>query len=161
MVSKPEVKMGSIHPTAPLHRPLYQGPGIAKAAGRVLVIGENDYDRDSLQRVLREQGFHVVGAQSPSDLVYELVTRAREIDVIVVDVSEPALDIRQLVTRIRDANPAAKVVLCSPPDAGSRIGRALCAGALAVIMKPFNPGQMTGLLRMAMERTSSNDLAHC
>jgi two-component system, chemotaxis family, chemotaxis protein CheY len=152
--------MGSIHSTAPLYQS-DDGFGVAQVAGRVLVIGEDDLDRDALERVLGDQGFQVVGVKSPSALVYELVAHAHEIDVIVVDVSALAQDIRQLMTRIKSANPTAKVVLCSSPDAGSHIGHALCAGALAVIMKPFDPSQMTGLLNMAMERSISNDLVRC
>jgi two-component system chemotaxis response regulator CheY len=133
------------------------GPEDAKALGRVLVVGEAEETRHPLESLLRGQGFHVVGAQRPSELVYELVANSPEIDVIVVDVSCCDFEPCSVIRRIKSVNQSAKVVLCSSPDARSSLGEALCAGALAVIVRPFDPDHIAGLLQMAMESDAGND----
>ena len=129
----------------------------AKAAGRVLIVGDGDITRDALERLLRTKGFHVVSAQVASPLVYELVAKSPEIDVIVVDVSHGSLEPCSVIERLKSMNRGVKVVLCTSPDSGDSAGKALCAGALAVIVRPFDPNQITGLLRMAMETCTGND----
>jgi DNA-binding response OmpR family regulator len=147
--------MGSSSPSA-LARTDSPAPSSLMPLGRVLVIGCHGDERDFLGEVLRDRGFAVDSIQAPNARLYENVALARDADVIVIDVGcdhDPTL----LVTRIKSLNRRAKVVLCSDGMSAARLARGLCAGALGVIMKPFDPRQLAGIVRMAMETTARND----
>lgn len=131
-------------------------PLVVGRAGRAVIIGEREVACRTLERLFGQRGYEVSSADAREALSCEVMKLAGEVDVVVLDVGQQ-FDTTWVVGRIREACPCARVVLCSTPDAAKGIGAALCAGALAVIMKPFDPRQLADLIRMAMERQPRND----
>lgn len=120
-------------------------------AGPVVVIGEGEAARQTLERLFGAGQFQVVTTLISAWLSHVLESLSGEVDLVVLEVSRK-LDASSIVAAIRRAYPCARVVLCLSPEAAPGVGAALSAGALAVIMKPFDPRHLNGLMRLVLDR---------
>ena len=113
----------------------------------VLVVDDDPQNRRVLERLLRQQGFHVETANDGPSAIRSI--EAISPDLILLDVQMPGLDGFQVCRLIKEraATRLTPVVLITGlSDRDSRI-KGIDAGADDFIHKPFDPGELTARVR--------------
>jgi DNA-binding NarL/FixJ family response regulator len=113
---------------------------------RVLLADDHAVLRDGLKALLQAQGFDVVGAVSNGR---DAVRSAIELkpDVVVMDITMPALNGIEAVTLLRDKLPDARVVMLSMHSSAEHVYRAFEAGAAGYLLKESAGEEMVAALR--------------
>ena len=113
---------------------------------RVLVADDHSVVREGLRRVLSAPGFVVVGEAATGE---EAVRRAGELtpDVVVLDISMPEGSGLQIVERLRQAAPAARVLMLSVHDGTEYVLESVRKGAHGYVRKDTTPAELREAIR--------------
>jgi class 3 adenylate cyclase/CheY-like chemotaxis protein len=125
--------------------------------GRVLVVDDNEINRDVLARRLAELG-HVVGLAVNGEQALEKL-RAEPFDVMLLDLLMPRLSGEQVLERLQQ-DPALRhlpVVVISAVHEVDRISRCLERGAADYLTKPFEPLILKARIDACLERKRWHD----
>ena len=127
-------------------------PPAAPALNRLLVVDDDEANRDMLARRLRRQGFDVAVAESGLEALRML--RARSFDVVLLDVVMPDLDGYQVLVRMKSDPELARVpvIMISALDQDESVARCIDAGAEDYIAKPFTPVFLRARLTACLEK---------
>jgi response regulator NasT len=127
-------------------------PGQEVADGRVRVVLAEDEAiiRLDLKETLKEEGYDVVGDTGRGDRAVELV-RELDPDVVILDVKMPGLDGIEAARRIAASHDTAVVILTAFSQR-ELIDRAIEAGALAYLIKPFSRSELVPAVEIARAR---------
>ena len=117
--------------------------------GRVLVVEDEAYVRDSLVEILRARRFDVSAAGSVADALAHL-GRA-PVDVVLSDLRMPGADGLELVRRMQTAAPDVPVVMLTGHGNVASAVECLKAGASDYILKPAEPDALEVALDRALE----------
>jgi DNA-binding NtrC family response regulator len=118
-------------------------------AGTILLIEDDPGIRDSLQRVLAEEGHTVTVEKRGNDGL----TRATEADfnVVITDLRMPGLDGLELVRRPHAVKPRLPIILVTAFGTTETAIEATKYGAFDYLIKPFNMPEMIELVRKAID----------
>ncbi len=119
-------------------------------ARRVVVAEDESLIRLDLVEMLREEGFLVVGEAGDGEQAVEL-TRALRPDVVLLDVKMPVLDGLSAAEIIGKEQLTAIVMLTAFSQA-ELVERALDAGAMAYVVKPFSKADLLPAIEIAASR---------
>ena len=127
-------------------------PGLKVADGRVRVVLAEDEAiiRLDLKETLEEEGYDVVGDTGRGDRAVELVGEL-DPDVVILDVKMPGLDGIEAARRIAASHDTAVVILTAFSQR-ELIDRAIEAGALAYLVKPFSRSELVPAVEIARAR---------
>ncbi len=118
---------------------------------KVLVVDDEPALRESLERVLRHDGFEVDLAIDGRDAIRR-VTAGRP-DAVLLDVLMPGLDGLEVCRRLRDTGDRTPVLmLTARDDVGDRV-RGLEAGADDYLPKPFALEELLARLKALLRRS--------
>ena len=117
--------------------------------GRVLVVEDEPYVRDSLVEMLRSRRFEAAAAASVADALSHL-GRA-PVDVVLSDLRMPGADGLELVRRMQTAAPDVPVVILTGHGNVASAVECLKAGASDYILKPAEPEALEVALDRALE----------
>jgi len=122
------------------------------ADGRVRVVLAEDEAiiRLDLKETLKEEGYDVVGDTGRGDRAVELVGEL-DPDVVILDVKMPGLDGIEAARRIAASHDTAVVILTAFSQR-ELIDRAIEAGALAYLVKPFSRSELVPAVEIARAR---------
>ncbi|MEV0585175.1 response regulator transcription factor [Nonomuraea sp. NPDC050310] len=122
---------------------------------RVLIADDHPVVRDGIRAMLGTQAdLEVVGeAVSGADAV-RLALELRP-DVTLMDLQMPELDGASAISRIREHDPAAKVIVLTTYDTDSDISRAIDAGAIGYLLKDTRREQLFEAVRAAARGESA------
>ncbi len=115
--------------------------------GRVLVVDDNETNREVLVRRLEPQGYVVTTAVNGRDALDRLA--AESFDVVLLDIMMPEVNGYQVLERLRadSGAPPVRVIMLTALDEVESVVRCLDLGADDYLTKPIN----TTLLRARME----------
>jgi DNA-binding NtrC family response regulator len=119
---------------------------------RILVVDDEQHVRSSLAIWFREEGYQVSIAEGGKEAL-EIATREPP-DILLVDIKMPGMDGLELQRRMRELLPEATVILMTAYAAVDTAVQALKDGAYDYIVKPFDPEDLSRLVRKAAERYS-------
>ena len=127
-------------------------PGLEVADGRVRVVLAEDEAiiRLDLKETLKEEGYDVVGDTGRGDRAVELVGEL-DPDVVILDVKMPGLDGIEAARRIAASHDTAVVILTAFSQR-ELIDRAIEAGSLAYLVKPFSRSELVPAVEIARAR---------
>lgn len=120
------------------------------AAVRVVVAEDEALIRMDLVETLRECGYDVVGEAGDGAEAVRLAEDLRP-DLVVVDVKMPVLDGISAAERIVAGRVAPVLVLTAFSDR-ELVTRALGAGAMAYLVKPFSAADLVPAIEIAVSR---------
>ncbi len=112
-------------------KPLEEDEEMAK----VLVVDDSEFMRRVLKNIL-ENGGHTVREARNANEALELFKKFGS-DVITMDIVMPETDGIETVKRLKEADDKVKIIMVSALGHQKTVMRALEAGALDFIMKPF------------------------
>jgi CheY-like chemotaxis protein len=129
-------------------------PGVS---GRILVVDDNEMNRDVLSRRLERQGHSVVTAEDGAKALE--VLREKEIDAVLLDIMMPNMDGYQVLEAMK-ADPQLRhvpVIMITAVDAVESVVRCIQMGAEDYLPKPFNKDILKARLTSCLERKRLRD----
>ena len=116
------------------------------AARKILVVEDDEDQRELMRRTLARQGYDVTAAADGIE-AYELALRLRP-DLIITDVYMPAADGAHLVRRVRDTEGLAETPILVTTGYGTgSAALTLSQGADAYEPKPVDPAALLSTVR--------------
>ncbi len=126
---------------------------VAPLDGLVLVVDDNDGNRDVLSRRLLRDGCEVLLAESGRQAL-RMVQRY-QFDVILLDIMMPVMDGYSVLAELKKSNHSKHipVIMISAVDEIESVIRCIELGADDYLYKPFNPVLLRARLRALLERS--------
>jgi DNA-binding NarL/FixJ family response regulator len=115
----------------------------------VLIADDHTIVAEGLTRLLRENGFDVVGAVADGHLLVEAATRLRP-DVIVTDLSMPGLSGLDVLARLKDERVESKVIVLTMHNDAELAAAAMRAGASGFLLKEAAGEELIAAIRQAV-----------
>jgi AmiR/NasT family two-component response regulator len=134
-------------PTAPSGVP---AAAATPASRRVLIAEDEALIRLDLKEMLEEEGYAVVGEAADGEQAVDLA-RELEPDLVILDVKMPVLDGISAAERIT-ADGIAPVVMLTAFSQRELVERAVDAGAMAYLVKPFAKSDLLPTIEVAVSR---------
>jgi sigma-B regulation protein RsbU (phosphoserine phosphatase) len=126
-------------------------------SGNLLVVDDDEGNRDMLARRLQRQGCAVTAASNGAEAL-ELLA-ARPFDLVLLDMLMPGLDGFEVLTRMKAAPALVSipVIMISALDQDQNIVRCIEAGADDYVAKPFNPVFLRARIGACLEKKRLRD----
>ena len=119
---------------------------------RILIVDDETIVRDSLAAWFRQDGHQVDVAESGKEAL-RLVGASRY-DMAFLDIKMPGMDGLELQTRLAAADPELSIVLMTAYASVETAVKAMKNGAYDYIVKPFDPDDLSMLVKRAAEHRS-------
>ncbi|NOX38648.1 MAG: sigma-54-dependent Fis family transcriptional regulator [Calditrichaeota bacterium] len=116
----------------------------------ILVVDDEPSVCDSLRRWFQEEGYTVTTARSAEEALQKM--HAGPYDVILLDIKMPGMDGLALQRRIRELDPKAVVIIMTAYASVETAVEALKQGAYDYVTKPFDPDDLSRLVRNALKQ---------
>jgi CheY-like chemotaxis protein len=139
---------GSI-PLAPAADP-YLGP-LGPGAVRLLVVDDNELNRDMLSRRLGSRGFAVEVAENGERAL--ALIEGRAFDLVLLDVMMPEVDVFTVCRKIKE-DPRLKdvpVIFLTAKGGGDALAEGFESGAIMYINKPFTANKLLTIVNTMLE----------
>ncbi|MBI4861642.1 MAG: response regulator [Candidatus Riflebacteria bacterium] len=111
---------------------------------------------EALTRRLTRRGLVALAAHSGEEAV-DRVSAHGGIDVVVLDVKMPRMDVIETLRRIKTIRPLTEVILLSGPDTLEWMVEGLKLGAFDYQMKPCDATQLVAFIERAKERKTAQE----
>ncbi len=118
----------------------------------ILVVDDEDSVRDSLTNWFLEDGFQVDSAENAKRALQLL--EHRQYDIILADIKMPGMDGLEMLKRIKDLKSESIVIMMTAFATVNTAVMALKNGAFDYITKPFDPDDLSHLIRNASKQIS-------
>jgi len=138
-------------------RPLDEGPVPQALVGLILVVDDNEINRDMLCRRLERQGHTVIQAVDGRKAL-EIVESVK-VDLVLLDILMPELDGLQTLELLKaDASHRyTPVIMLSAIDEIDSVVRCIEVGAEDYLPKPFNPVLLNARIGACLEKKRLRD----
>lgn len=103
---------------------------------QVLITDDTAFMRMTLRNILEKNGYQVVGEAEDGQVAVDKYLELRP-DLVTMDITMPKMDGITAIKKIMEADPRAKIVVCSAMGQKALVIEALNAGARDFIVKPF------------------------
>jgi two-component system chemotaxis response regulator CheY len=103
---------------------------------QVLITDDTAFMRMTLKNILEKNGYQVVGEAEDGQVAVDKYMELRP-DLVTMDITMPRMDGITAIKKIIEADPEAKIVVCSAMGQKALVIEALSAGAKDFIVKPF------------------------
>ena len=124
---------------------------------KILIVEDNEDCRELQVCVIRRLGYHVIEADNGLTAIDEAL--ASHPDLILMDLSMPKMcgDEATVQLKTQETTRNIPVVICTAFGPGPEINRALSAGAVEVLHKPFRFSDLENMIRkyLPIEQDSS------
>jgi DNA-binding NtrC family response regulator len=118
----------------------------------ILIVDDEESVRDSLYNWFIEDGYEVECAENAKQALSKL--ESRPMDIILADIKMPGMDGLEMHRRIRSLNKDSIVIIMTAFAAVDTAVQALKDGAFDYITKPFDPDDLSHLIRNASSQIS-------
>jgi DNA-binding NtrC family response regulator len=118
----------------------------------ILVVDDEESVRDSLYNWFIEDGYEVDSAANAKEALQKIENE--NFDIILTDIKMPGMDGLEMHRRIKAINSSAMVIIMTAFASVDTAVQALKDGAYDYITKPFDPDDLTHLIRNAANQIS-------
>jgi DNA-binding response OmpR family regulator len=115
---------------------------------KILVIDDDDSNRESLEMYFSEEGYDVVTASTGTQGVKRY--RDNPADAVILDISLPDMEGFDVLDDLRAENKDVKVIMITAFHDEKTINRAFEKGSFAYIKKPINLDDLDSMVRKAL-----------
>jgi DNA-binding NtrC family response regulator len=119
---------------------------------KILVVDDEAIVRDSLDGWFRQDGYEVRTAENAKEALR--LAAQEHFDIALIDIKMSGMDGLELQTRLCAADPELTLILMTAYASVESALKAMKAGAYDYIVKPFDPDDLSLLVRRAAEHRS-------
>ena len=131
-------------------------PGSNGTAPRVMIIDDERSILETVQILLRGEGFDVVGMQNPREALQRMDDVAP--DIVLTDIRMPGLTGLEVLAHMREYDPEIPVILMTAQASLQTAVQAVNEGAFYYLQKPFSNAELVALCqRAALTRSLSRE----
>lgn len=113
---------------------------------KILIVDDMLFMRTALRKILETNGYEIVGeAENGLDGVDKYKRLLP--DIVTMDITMPDMDGLQALSKIKQINPDAKVVMVSAMGQEKNIFEAIKLGAKNFIVKPFKAEKVLEIIK--------------
>jgi two-component system chemotaxis response regulator CheY len=116
---------------------------------RVLIADDAAFMRMMIKNILTEAGYEVVGEAENGQVAVAKYEELRP-DLTTMDITMPEMDGVSALRKIREADPAARIVMCSAMGQQAMVIESIQAGAKDFIVKPFERDRVLEAVEKAL-----------
>ena len=116
---------------------------------RVLIVEDEDIQRELLREILEDSGFSVLTAQS-AERGFQLLMKSPA-DVVVTDVRLPGMDGLSFLEKVKEEFPETEVIVITALSNVTDAVNAIKKGAFHYVTKPFDPEVLINLINKACQ----------
>jgi DNA-binding NtrC family response regulator len=121
----------------------------------ILIVDDEESVRDSLFNWFIEDGFSVECAENATKAL--ILLESGNFDIILADIKMPGMDGMEMLRRIKVLKPESLVIIMTAFATVDTAVKALKDGAYDYVTKPFDPDDLTHLIRNATRQISLVD----
>jgi CheY-like chemotaxis protein len=103
------------------------------------------------KQLLEKRGLTAIVARDGREAIKMFEQHAKEIDVVLLDLTMPHLNGEEVFRELRRMNPAVRVILTSGYSEEDAMSRFAGKGLVDFIQKPYRPGSLIAAVRSALE----------
>jgi DNA-binding response OmpR family regulator len=152
---------------SPLHPPSPAGTAsvrwrdtssaVETAPGRILVVDDNEANRDMLRRQLEKQQHEVSTAADGFDALAQM--RESRFDIVLLDLMMPGMDGFEVLQKVKrdPAMSRTAVILVSALDEMDAVAHSIEAGAEDYLFKPVNPTLLRARIQSTLEKQRTEE----
>jgi DNA-binding NtrC family response regulator len=118
----------------------------------ILIVDDESSVRDSLYNWFIEDGYLVACAEDAKKAL--LILEAESFDIVLADIKMPGMDGLEMLTRIKTIRKDAIVIIMTAFATVETAVQALKDGAFDYVTKPFDPDDLSHLIRNASKQIS-------
>ncbi len=115
----------------------------------IFIVDDDNATRDSLRLLLDCVGLEA--REFPSAEAFLDARQFADEDCLVLDVHMPGMTGIELLEHLRERGDKIPIIIITGQPSVADTVRARAAGALAVLEKPFKPGEVVGLVRRVLQ----------
>jgi two-component system NtrC family response regulator len=119
---------------------------------KILIVDDDELDRLMLSEVLHQAGHEPLFA--PNGQAALKIWRKSNVDLVVTDIIMPELNGLELLQTMLREDPQVRVIAISGITA-KKLNQAARAGALAILTKPVDPGELVQEIENALAEPGS------
>lgn len=121
--------------------------GRSKNKKKVIVVDDVEFIRDSLKKILSENGCEVIGEAAEGKELLNML-KNNKADIVILDINMPGMNGMDALEYVKKDYPNIKVIMCSVVTDNAVIDSAIALGASGYITKPFLPDAIIKSLGM-------------
>jgi len=119
------------------------------AEGRILIIDDEDSIRDYLSMMLEREGYEVSASESGKKALR--LNSKKTYDVVITDIQLPGMTGIEILTTLRESDPALPVIIITGHASQESAIEALNMGAFYYLLKPVSNEELKQVVRAALE----------
>jgi serine phosphatase RsbU (regulator of sigma subunit) len=122
----------------------------------ILVVDDNENNRELLSRRIRDQGYQVITAKNGKEAIKEI--NKGNYDLIILDIIMPEIDGYQVLKWLKDSQwRNIPVIMISALDELDSVVKCIEMGAEDYLQKPFNPVLLKARVNACLEKKKLRD----
>lgn len=118
-------------------------------AKRVLIVDDAKFMRVILRDILQSAGYEVVGEAETGTQAIQLF-RELQPDIMLLDIILPEMEGNIVLSQVLKEFPSAKVLIVSAVGQRLLVDKALKAGAVGYVVKPFNQADILQIVKKVL-----------
>lgn len=126
--------------------------------GKILVVEDDDVERESLAELLRLWGYDVAAASDGQEALQEITSS--NFELIVSDAHMPHMSGLSLLQELRRNFGLVSCIIISGQENEFEESEAMRLGARCFLKKPIDPEDLRSVLRQCLSIRPENDSAH-
>ena len=120
----------------------------------ILLVDDEEEIRNTASEIILEYGYTVLKASS-GEMAFEIyIDKTKDIDIVIMDIGMPGMGGYKCLQKILKYDPSAKVIIVSGYSLDGQLKKALQAGAVGYLGKPY---KMTDLLKQVRSVLDQGD----
>jgi PAS domain S-box-containing protein len=117
----------------------------------VLLVDDEPMVRDLGNEILCSYGYQVVLACDGLEALEIYENKGKEIDLVILDLLMPNLGGKETLVRLRELDPAAKVIICSGYGSRGNGLQQIITPKINMVHKPFKPEELVFAVRQTLD----------
>ena len=142
-------RVDEVAKSADLHSELV---GSNEGSETIMLVEDDAAVRSLSIHALEAQGYNVLAAENGPQALELFGPMSAVIDLVVSDVVMPGMSGAQMVSRLREKHPAAKVLYMSGYTADASIHHGMLDAGVEFLQKPFTPDGLTRRVRQVLDK---------
>ena len=118
----------------------------------ILLVDDEDPIRDFASEAFERYGYTVLKASSGEEALEIFESRPLDIDLVIMDIGMPGMGGFRCLSEIIQRDPSAKVIIVSGYSVNGQVKKALEAGAVGYVGKPYQLTDLLNKIRFVLDQ---------